>query len=70
MRFADYQRAVREAGFDVLDTKVTAFIPARMALAFFEFPRWVTVAGLRAGDAIVKVLPGTSDTEFLLAQKR
>ncbi len=70
MRFADYKSAVREAGFNVLDTKVTAFIPARMALAFFEFPRWVTVTGLKTGEAIVKVLPATSDTKFLLAEKR
>ncbi len=67
--FADYQAELKAAGFEVLDTKVAEFIPTRMALAFFEFPRWFTSLGFKAGEFAVKLLPIMSDQKFTYCRR-
>ena len=67
--FADYQKELAAAGLEVQATKVAEFIPARMALAFFEFPKWFTSFGFNVGEQFVKVFPGMSDQKFTCAKR-
>ncbi len=69
LSFENYKQSLSEAGFIVRDAKVAVFIPARMLLAFFEFPKWLTRAALTAGELMVRILPVTSDQKFVLATK-
>ena len=70
MNFQDYKKELQNAGFEIRDSKVAVFIPSRMMLAFFEFPKWFTTAGISAGNIFVKAMPSTSDEKFVLAVRK
>lgn len=49
----EFLAAMSAAGFDVLEVRHMHFWPARLALAFIEWPRSVTRAAYAAGDGVM-----------------
>lgn len=48
---------MRQAGFDIKETKPMHFWPARLALAYISWPAWITVPCYHIGQMLMK-LPG------------
>jgi len=57
MSLAEFESIMREAGFRILLTAPMHFWPARLALAFFAFPNWLTCSVYGIGQLIMRV-PG------------
>jgi 2-polyprenyl-3-methyl-5-hydroxy-6-metoxy-1,4-benzoquinol methylase len=69
MSYDDFKKELAAAGFEIIDSKTAEFIPARLALAFFELPYSLTKGVFSAGEFFVKYLPFLSDQKFTLARR-
>jgi 2-polyprenyl-3-methyl-5-hydroxy-6-metoxy-1,4-benzoquinol methylase len=70
LSYEDFLKEVAAAGFEIVESKRAEFIPARMFLAFFEFPEWLTRSVFNVGEAFVKIFPKTADQQFTLARRK
>jgi len=68
---AQFLDVMRETGFTVEQVGAMHFWPMRLALAYFNWPRMLTAAGYRLGEAMLRLTPGTyfGDYKTILAQR-
>ncbi len=69
MSLPQFVAELRQAGFAVLEARGAEFAPARLALAFFAWPRWITYPAYAAGKSLLALLPSLADQKFILAQR-
>jgi 2-polyprenyl-3-methyl-5-hydroxy-6-metoxy-1,4-benzoquinol methylase len=55
MGIKEFMRCMAEAGLDARPARPLVFWPARLALAYAPFPRWVTVPGYGLGKLLMKL---------------
>ena len=57
MDLSEFESIMQEAGFQIRSHVPMHFWPARLALAFFALPNWLTAPAYRIGQLIMR-LPG------------
>jgi 2-polyprenyl-3-methyl-5-hydroxy-6-metoxy-1,4-benzoquinol methylase len=55
MDVRSFLRAFTEAGFDCSPVRQLYFWPTRLALSYFQFPRWLTAFGYHVGHSIMQL---------------
>ena len=56
MKIQEFVETAREAGLEVLSIEHMHFWPARLALAYLGWPRWVTAPLYHFGQGVLRVV--------------